>query len=221
MGMEYWVPGRPSTFATNHEALWRETIIKQLGDKCNIHNSIEMEFRISRDNLIKYAFDIDNLCEPVFSSITTYLGWYNSKRSNIERWKAIKTESAIEGMQLKDVEEIDLSMERHKMIFDGVYQGRFPNKATDPEIPEWLKSQDNFAKIKDNCAISLKFGSKSLSIATISSGKVKPVIDCLYPILGGARSVPDDHKITELYVEKSVEGLSDDQIRISIWERDN
>ncbi len=215
---EYWVPGRPATFATNHEVPWKGKIKEHIGSEINTYNSVEIEFKITKANIEKYAFDIDNLCEPVFAVLTSQLGWFGSKRANINSWRAIKTQNEIEGMILKDVRSIGFIKPEYPAVFDAVYQGKFPNKATEVLMPEWIKSHSGFKGVNKQCAIRLLFGTKTLSIATISSGKVKPIIDCLYPILGGLCGAPDDHKITELYVEKSVEELTEDQVRITIWE---
>ena len=62
------------------------------------------------------------------------------------------------------------------------------------------------------------FGAQKLSIASLSDGKVKHIIDCLYPLIGGKKGAPEDHRIVELYVVKSVPGLNNDQVQITIWE---
>lgn len=218
MNKEYWIPGRPATFATRHEVPWRDTIKRYIAGNKNIYHSVELEFFITKENIEKYAFDVDNLCEPVFAALASGMGWYSGKRSNIQSWKASKKEREISGLILKDVEGIEFEHAPEKLLFDGTYRGIFPNKATDFEIPIWLMSTKEMLRVDNKCSIRLLFGSKNLSIATISAGKVKPIIDCLFPILGGVAGAPDDHKITDLYVRKAVEGLTDDQVRISVWE---
>jgi hypothetical protein len=76
-----------------------------------------------------------------------------------------------------------------------------------------------FQKVNNACTIHIQFGSKNLSIATISDGKVKPVIDCLYPIIGGSAGAPEDEKIEAIVVEKQIENLEDDMVKITIWEQ--
>ncbi|WP_303871739.1 hypothetical protein [Acetobacterium wieringae] len=215
---KYWIPGRPATFATNSEIEWKNTIKEYIGSENNQYNSLEFEFRITPDNMSKYAFDIDNLCEPVFAVLASKLGWYEKKRKNIVSWKAVKKENENPGLILKDVVSTGFERCGEKPIFVGIYQGEFPKKATDHRIPEWLASFDNRACVNERCSMRLEFGPTNLSIATIASGTVKPIIDCMYPVIGGNSGVPDDHKITELLVEKSVEDLLKNQVRITIWE---
>lgn len=218
MQKEFWVQGRPATFATNHELPWKENIRNTLKTEINQHSSVHMKFHISKDNITKCAFDLDNLCEPVFAVLTTQLGWFNSKRINVKSWMATKEEGDTDGMILKCVNDIDFTRNVERAIFDGIYEGKLPNRATETEIPEWMNTYSNIMRVKKRCAVSLLFGKENLSIATISSGKVKPIIDCLYPVLGGLPGSPDDHRIMELYVNKAIEGLKENQVRITIWE---
>jgi hypothetical protein len=102
-------------------------------------------------------------------------------------------------------------------LFDEVYDGVLPNKATDVEIPSWIKRLGQF-KVKNRCSVRLEFENTPLSIATISSGKVKPIIDCLYPIIGGVPGAPNDETIEMLTVERVNNYTKKPAVRITIWE---
>lgn len=70
---------------------------------------------------------------------------------------------------------------------------------------------------QDKVAIRFQFSSEKVNIGNIASGSVKSLIDCLYPILGGRLGAPDDWRVDILQVEKGVQGLLSDSVRISIW----
>jgi len=50
----------------------------------------------------------------------------------------------------------------------------------------------------------------------VATGRVKNVIDCLQPILGGPFGNPDDHRIVTLLVVKGVPGVPDRAARVSV-----
>lgn len=38
MEKEYWIPGRPATFATSNEVSWKETMKKHIAGNKNVNN---------------------------------------------------------------------------------------------------------------------------------------------------------------------------------------
>jgi len=53
-------------------------------------------------------------------------------------------------------------------------------------------------------------------LGNISSGTIKPIIDCLYPVLGGKIGAPDDHGIRLLVVQKGVNEIPQESVRIIV-----
>lgn len=219
MQSTYWVKGSPATFATNGEKPWIRTIVSSLSGKEFFHNEIELEFVITEERFKKYQYDIDNLCEPVFTALVRNLGWYQYKRSNVKKWYAFKRIGVTEGVFIRN--GINSHMQplypKEENLFDGVYQGKFPNHATDDHMPLWLKTKRFDTINGKSCSLHLQFGSEEISTASICGGKVKPLIDCLYPILGGPKGAPADHLVYSLLVEKGIAGLQKDQVAINIW----
>ncbi len=84
-------------------------------------------------------------------------------------------------------------------------------------MPIWINELGKFKTIK-KCSMRLRFENYPVSIATISSGKVKPIIDCLYPIIGGIPRAPNDEIIEMLTVERVNNNTERSAIRITIWE---
>ena len=103
------------------------------------------------------------------------------------------------------------------MIFDKIYQGELPKSATDKEFAEFVKiNSKEKLRINDECKIKIQFHSSLINLGNISSGTVKPIIDCLYPILGGKVGAPDDHSIRLLVVEKGIRDIPQNSVRIMI-----
>ncbi len=65
-------------------------------------------------------------------------------------------------------------------------------------------------------AVGLRFGGSAVNIGDIATGRVKSVIDCLYPILGGVVGAPEDWRITSLYVEKKSANVPDGAVSVTI-----
>lgn len=210
-----FIEGRPATFATAGENQWKEIVQELLVDKVNTSNYIKLNFYIDKSEFYIDGFDVDNLCEPVFQVLTSKLGWFEGKRANIKGFVASKFPvTEIKGLELEQFDCIEENKEQ--ALFDNIYTGPFPNKATDPYIIEWLE-QFKYEDNSESYHLRLCFGSEKLSIATISSGKVKPIIDGLYKLIGGKKGAPDDHKIHRLSVQKAVDYLNDNQVRILLY----
>jgi hypothetical protein len=98
-----------------------------------------------------------------------------------------------------------------------VYKGAFPKSALDPEIPVWLHRMESVPTVADPCGLAVLFGRTKLSIASLSGGVVKHIMDCLYPILGGKPGSPYDQMIYEMLVQKNCALLMPNEIRIVVY----
>lgn len=176
-----------------------------------------MQFVFTSDNYEKYQFDIDNLCEPVFAVLTLSLGWFSGKRRNITLWTARKCVGKEQGIFIQNIDSNTLLAPSTTPYFDEIYDGVFPAKATDDNIPSWIRKSGQ-SKVIKKCAVRLQFENTPVSIATISSGKVKPITDCLYPIVGGVPGAPKDEIIEMLTVERTNNIIRKSAVRITIWE---
>lgn len=217
MNYKFWIEGFPATFATARETMWKQQIYQALYGKQYPEHSIDLQFVFTKDNYEKYQFDIDNLCEPVFAVLTSSLGWFSGKRRNITLWTARKCIGEEQGLLIRNIDSNTLLAPSATPYFDEIYDGVFPSKATDDNIPSWIKKSRQSQVIK-KCSIRLQFENTPVSIATISSGKVKPIIDCLYPIVGGIPGAPNDEIIEMLTVERTSNITRKPAVRITIWE---
>ncbi len=103
------------------------------------------------------------------------------------------------------------------VIFDEVYIGTLPKSATDKKFAEFVRiSSKEKLRENDECVVKIQFNSHGVNLGNISSGTVKPIIDCLYPVLGGKPGAPDDHAIRTLIAEKGVNSIPQGSVRIVI-----
>lgn len=217
MDNKYWVSGFPATFATSREKIWKQQIRQALSGKQHNDSSIDLQFVFTKSNYEKYQFDIDNLCEPVFAVLTSSLCWFSGNRRNITLWTARKCIGKEQGLLIQSIDSDTLLTPSNNPLFDEVYDGILPTKATDDNMPIWIRGLGQFKTIK-KCSVRLRFENTLVSIATISSGKVKPIIDCLYPIIGGVPGAPNDEIIEMLTVERVSNNTERSTVRITIWE---
>ena len=217
MDCEYWISGFPATFATSREKVWKQQLYQALSGKQHYQSGIGLQFVFTKDNYERYQFDIDNLCEPVFAVLTSSLHWFSGVRRNIALWTAAKCIGNEQGLLIRSIDSSSFLTPVNMPLFDEVYDGALPSKATDNDMPLWIRGLGQF-KAEKKCSVRLKFENTPVSIATISTGKVKPIIDCLYPIIGGVPGAPNDEIIEMLTVERVGNNGKRPAVRITIWE---
>lgn len=205
--IEFWVPGDPATFATQGEKPWKDSLKKGIPEK----ETYSKEKGVIIDFYLKNLFpnnqplDLDNLCDPLFSVLVNNKKWFWGGRPNIRWWLASKNQSSDSGCRISLFSALHSTTIKN-VIFKGYYEGILPTRGSDPDIPKWLeKVSSNPVSVNGlDLFVSLKFHQKDINIGEIATGPVKAIIDCLYPIIGGTVSRPEDWKIQKLFVEKNV-----------------
>lgn len=220
-GNKFWVPGTPATFATKGEKTWKETLGQHIsrpadGDSCGI----KLEFLLPTLAPNNHPLDIDNLCEPVFSVLIGKKGWFGGKRTNLKWWNASKSSNENSGLSLsmEPASAPELTELYGAPFFDNVYEGVLPRKATDPQVSTWLNNIYLHGEENERYILNIQFGG-DINIGEIATGKVKSLIDCLYPIIGGSLGKPEDWRIDILQVEKGVKSLGENAVRIRFWKK--
>jgi hypothetical protein len=218
----FWVPGIPATFATKGEVPWKNALESSIpAPSVGEFNGVKLRFVLPTLAPNNQPLDIDNLCEPVFSVLINKLGWFGGSRQNLKWWHAVKVCGQPSGLQLSIEATVppELMDKYGSPFFAGTFVGVLPSKATDPQIPSWLASLKKFGSPKknDRFVIRLQFGGGELNIGDIATGRVKSLIDCLYPIIGGSKGKPEDWRVDVLQVEKGVTNLRSGSVKISIW----
>ena len=219
----FWVDGIPATFATAKEASWKLALGNALpAGGGHQAAGLRLDFMLPTLSPAGHPLDVDNLCEPVFSVFINKLGWFEGKRPNLMWWRATKGCGDPSGVRLtvEPVPAPDMDSELGHAFFNAAYRGELPSSATDERVPAWLESLGPIDLPRDDgrFALRLRFGAPRINIGEVATGKVKPMIDCLYPILGGSPGDPEDWRIDVLQIEKDVESLEADLVAVTAWE---
>jgi len=210
------VLGEPFTFATKGELIWREIMMNSIPEKFEKNYSgVELKFHYVSE-IHGQPLDVDNLCEPVFIILVGKKNYFDGVRKNIQWFRAEKIQDNNGKLELSLSEQIP-KLNHGLILFDEIYVGPFPKSATDPKFPIFVKNNLKRKLEKtEECIVSIQFNSSSVNIGNISSGTIKPIIDCLFPVLGGIQGDPNDHVIRILQIEKGITSIPQDGIRIVI-----
>ncbi|HEY9720519.1 MAG TPA: hypothetical protein V6D47_00790 [Oscillatoriaceae cyanobacterium] len=217
MSTEFHVSGLPVTFATKLESRWKATIREQLAEiQIEPAIAVALDFTLLSMARAGHPFDLDNLCEPVLSELSG-AGWFRGKRPGLRQWSATKRLGPDTGVSIRlgSTAPSDSNAAPNHL-----YKGKLPRKGTDPTFIEWVErhlARQLDLRASDSVGLALQFGSSRLNIGDIATGRVKNVIDCLFPVIGGTAGAPNDWKFDALYVKKEVEGLGEDGLSIAIW----
>lgn len=183
-----------------------------------------LEFECSSSTRRGQPFDIDNLCEPVFSILMNSRGWFSGHRPNMLWWRAVRRLSNSPGCQIRvfSSEAPEINVAPEIVLLDAVFQGQLPADAQDPALPSWLKTNDMKSAQVSNTGFGVRtcFHGTRVNLGEIATGPVKHVLDCLYPVLGGNPGNPEDWRIELLQVEKNCDHLQNGALRLRIWVMD-
>lgn len=218
--MQFWVSGIPAPYATKGEDLWKRELESNLPKpSIDSFNGVTVEFILRTPATGAGPVHVDNLCEPVFSVLVGGLGWFGGRRSNINWWRAAKVSGEPTGIKLglEAKAAPDMKQEFGEPFF--VYAGNVPEKASEPILPVKVSSIKQLKQpaAGDRYMVRLQFGGSNINIGDIAGGRVKEIIDSLYPVIGGAPDSPDDWRIHILQVEKGVKTVDCDAVLITVW----
>lgn len=213
------IAGEPATFATSAEAAWREIVIAGATGRIPADaTGLSIAFDLSSATRNGHYFDLDNLCEPVFSGLTR-AGWFHGKRPNIRWWQASKRVALPAGVEITP-SSVANPPEIVGSAFKATFSGMLPKGGSDLAFPEWVRTNMgnlDFSDTEHRLGVALRFGSGSVNIGDIATGAVKRIIDCLYPLIGGAASKPHDWKVHVLFVEKGCDDVESGAVEVSVW----
>lgn len=220
--ISFYVHGEPSSFSTAREKPWKKNLEQQIpsGDKNGFEKGVVIDFHLESMAVNGQFFDVDNLCEPVFSVLINNKGWFNGKRPNIQWFRASKIKDIKSGcnFRLTASKEPEKNIDFKNTIFDKIYSGNLPKSATDDEFISWIKQNSTRVKYSPSFYLNIKFGGKKINLGDIATGRIKSIIDCLYPVIGGNEGAPEDWKIDILDVQKGVTTIPEGSVRILLAE---
>ncbi len=223
MNLSFWVPGEPATFATSGERAWRDHLMRKTPTRAAgvSDRGVILEYECTSSSRRGQPFDIDNLCDPVFSILVNSKGWFGGHRPNILWWRAARHLSTRPGCHITvfstKAQEIDVAPETVQL--DAVFQGPLPADAKDPVLSSWLKSIGvKSTRVSDpRFGVRICFHETRVNLGDIATGPVKHVLDCLYPVLGGNPGSPEDWRVELLQVEKNCDHLQNGTFKLKIW----
>jgi len=217
-----WVGGAPATFATRGEQPWKAQLVAQIPRPSldGAEAGVRLDFVVQYLAPAGHPLDVDNLCEPVFSVLVNKCRWFGGSRSRMRWWRATKREGSPTGCRVAVLTELRPKLQDGAPLWDAMYDGPPATCGSSPELAEWAqweRKNHGLPALSDPCTLYVGFASDHPNLGDIATGPVKSCIDCLFPILGGTPSHPDDHCIFDLIVEKSVPGLAGQQIAFKLW----
>jgi hypothetical protein len=200
-----FVAGSPASFATRGERPWKEALRKQLSDVPVKGSALSLELDFSIAPRVGYAegADLDNLCEPVFSVLVNQLGWFGARRSNIQAFRARKALTTPTGCRVvvRSGQWAD-SWLSGDVLFNLETDIPLPRSARDAAFAEWVAGGTmRPARLSTRLTVSLSFANP-INLGDIATGRLKNVIDCLYPVIGGRPGAPSDDRIAALEVSR-------------------
>lgn len=213
----FFVEGSPATFATRREAAWRQRLLTA-PPQClaGREQGLWLDFAPGSDAVNGQPFDLDNLCEVAFSVLVGGLGWFGGRRPGVRWWSATRRVARPTGCAVTIHEERADRRPRFAPIASGIYPGPLPSSARDPDLAVWAASIPVCRGGGGPFSLGIAFGG-AVNIGDIATGRVKAVIDCLYPWLGGNCGAPEDHRISALHVEQEAAGVPVGSVAISLW----
>ena len=216
---DHFVSGVPCTFATSGERAWKQAIADTLLDAPRPRDcsGLVLEFSLSTLRPGGQPRDLDNLCEPVFRALANTLGWFDGSCTNLEWWSASMSVASPTGVRLRATPSRTPVQGRTAPALEFVYSGPLPRSGTDASMPAALSSRISRPLPGDALACELLFGSRTINLGDIATGRVKNVIDCLYPALGGRAGAPDDHRIRALEVRRNCSEAPLDGVIVRLW----
>ncbi len=221
-GHEFWIAGEPATFATKRERPWKEAIRQAIpeGESCCQSGGMLLDFHVQSSQRGGHSFDVDNMCEPVFSAVINQLGWLGGRRPNLMWFRARRLLKTPAGCvtRLEQGSAPLFSPDGLRLVFEGVYRGPLAKSGTAPELPAWLAELPSVPSATNkSVGIKLSFAGTKVNLGDIATGTVKSTIDCLDPLLGGTAGAPDDWKVNALQCEKGAADAPAEGVLIEVW----
>ena len=199
---EWLVTGRPTPFAGGeNERRWKAELAEQSPRPAPglVATSVDAGFVLGpgQDGP---GCDLDNLLDPVLSVLVNRLGWAGSRRPNLLAVSANKTFGAPTGARIRfGAHEQARSSE---LLLDAIYDGPLPRSARDPVFADWVALHMRGVLGGASAAVSLSFARTSINLGDTATGSIKPLIDGLWPVLGGHAGDPQDWRIRRLSATK-------------------
>ena len=218
-----WIEGEPATFATKGEAPWKQLLHENVPPSALDGRETGLSLNFSVSSLLRHGqpFDVDNLCDPVFSVLIGQKGWFGGKKPGLAWWSATKRQGTPPGCHIAIYAKRSIVLPSQSPFWDEVFPGPLSVHGTSPELARRalaLRVARGVNWIPEKCSLYLGFADANLNIGDISTGRVKAAVDCLYPWLGGTAGHGEDWRVETLIVERGLEHLREGAVNVRLWE---
>jgi hypothetical protein len=216
--MKALIAGRPAPFATAGERRWKDAIAVQVPASSGEYSAaMVLDFSLRGDHGWPSHPDIDNLCEPVFSTVINRLRWFGGSRTGLIWYLATNRPAADEGAMIALTSDPapDVASVVAGPSIAATWSDDPPAGARDALFLAWAQAHGTPAA-EGPLSVALEFGDSRVNIGDVATGPVKHIIDCLQPVVGGPLGNPDDHRIVCLLVVKDLSGVDEGCVRITV-----
>lgn len=215
--LDVFVPGDPASFATRGERPWKATLESVLSPTPVLEGArcLSLDFHVSPRAGFASGADIDNLCEPVLSVLVNRVGWFARRRPTISALRARKAIATPAGCRIVATAGAwPEDWVAGALLFDGTTDRPLPTSARDVAFAAWVA-----AEALERSLPAATFGvaieiAQAINIGDVATGRVKNIIDCLYPVLGGRIGAPADDRVAVLEVRHSVPMTGTVRVRV-------
>lgn len=194
-----FVAGEPALLLSRHESRWRE-VVRQCGTASL--RSTRLRFVVSSWRRGGHLFDLDNLVDPVLGVVAAP----PSERESV--WATVEVGDPA------GVEISDTPPPPPPALATTVKLSAAPRRS--------VRTAERLAELVEHtplgtdepCGCALVLGHNTAGVVFGFNGPIKPTIDALWPLLGGAAHSPADHRIRDLRVTRdgSMSGVT-----VSLW----
>lgn len=223
MSLRVRVDGLPAAFAGGEpERRWRGTLRATLppaqpgfGER-----GLCVAFTLPPAAPGRPGADIDNLLDPVLSVLVNALGWFGKRRPAIAFIHATKNRGQKAGCEVEVLTSAPPPTPTGVPLLEAAFDGALPRSARDEGFADWARRSATLdgQPITGAFGVALHFADPRVNLGDVATGKPKPIIDCLWPILGGSARAPHDHLVTELRLSKAA-ASGGTGVSIVVWRR--
>jgi hypothetical protein len=194
-----FVAGEPALLLSRGEPAWRDAV-----RACGLQDLRSPRFRFVVASWRRGGnrFDLDNLVDPVLAAV----GAHPSDRTSL--WATVE----VGGEPGVDITEEPPPPASNPAVTVRLTNGPRRSVRTTEMLAE-LADQSPLG-LDEPCGCSLTLGHDTAGVVFGFDGPIKPTIDALWPILGGAAHAPADHRIRDLRVSRD---LSQTGVLVSVW----
>jgi hypothetical protein len=194
-----FVAGEPALLLSRGEAAWRDAV---RGCGLTGLTDVRLRFVVRSWHRSGNRFDLDNLVDPVLVVVAARPPLRRSTWATVETGDepGVEISGAAPPPAPPDATTVHLPSAPHRSV-------RTPDRLV--ELADHLPIGSDEA-----CGCALTLGRDTPGLVFGFEGPIKPTIDALWPLLGGAAHSPADHRIRDLRVtiDERLTGVS-----VAVW----